>query len=184
MDPPLGVPVAGLTDRHTTLIKGRQSGQHRRPQPWIVAERQNALGRYQGFGDKSLTSDLLHQNFQLLPGQVSPKPALDPTNVARAGKPATQTRPPLQRQDPALQEITEYMHRGQTANRQFLNLVQYGPKLRHEARFYPPLLPVESGPVTQKGKTVVDLSTGDHPIITLVLPPHTTKGGDVGHCWI
>jgi hypothetical protein len=88
MDPPVGVPAAGLTDRHTTLIKGRQSGQYHRPQPWIVAERRNPLGRYQGFGDKSLTSDPLHQNFQLLPGQVSPRPALDPTNVARVGKPA------------------------------------------------------------------------------------------------
>jgi hypothetical protein len=44
MDPPVGVPAAGLTDHHTTLIDGRQSGQHRRPQPWIVEERPNALG--------------------------------------------------------------------------------------------------------------------------------------------
>jgi hypothetical protein len=117
MDPPVGVPAAGLADRHTTLIKGRQSGQHRRPQPWIVAERRNALGRYQGFGDKSLTSDPPHQNFQLLPGQVTPRPALDPTNVARAGKLATQTRPPLQWHDSALQEIAEYVHRGQATNR-------------------------------------------------------------------
>jgi hypothetical protein len=90
---------------------------------------------YQSFGDKSLTNDPLHQNFQLLPGQVSPGPALDPTNVARAGKPATQTRSPLQWHDPALQEIAEYVHRGQTTNRQFLNPVQYGLELRHEARF-------------------------------------------------
>jgi hypothetical protein len=102
MDPPVGVPTVGLTNRHTTLIKGRQSGQHRRPQPWIVAEQRNALGRYQGFRDKSLNSDPLHHNFQLLPGQVSLRPTLDPTNVARAGKLATQTRPPLQRHDPAL----------------------------------------------------------------------------------
>jgi hypothetical protein len=92
MDPPVGVPTTGLADRHTTLIKGRQSGQHRRPQPWIVAEWRNTLGRYQGFGDKSLTRDPPHQNFQLLPGQVSPRLVLDPTNVARAGKPATQTQ--------------------------------------------------------------------------------------------
>jgi hypothetical protein len=29
VDPPMGVPATGLADRHTTLIKGRQSGQHR-----------------------------------------------------------------------------------------------------------------------------------------------------------
>ena len=60
MDPPVGVPVAGLADRHAALIEGRQPGQHRRPQPWIIAERRNALRRYQGFGDKGLTSDPLH----------------------------------------------------------------------------------------------------------------------------
>jgi hypothetical protein len=76
------------------------------------------------------------------------------------------------------------VHRGKTTNRQFLNPVQYGPKLWHEARFYPPLLSVESGPVARKGKAVVDLSAGNHPVITLVLPPRTAKGGDVGHCWI
>jgi hypothetical protein len=184
MDPPVGVPAAGLTDRHTTLIEGRQSGQHHRSQPWTIAEQRNALRRYKIFGDKSLTSNPLHQNFQLLPGQVGPRPALDPTNVVKDGKPASQTRPPLQRHDPTLQEIAEYVHRGQTTNRQFLNPVQYGPELRHEAQFYPPLLPVESGPVTRKGKAVVDLSAGDHPVITLVLPPHAAKGGDVGHCWI
>jgi hypothetical protein len=26
MDPPMGVPAAGLANRHTTLIKGRQPG--------------------------------------------------------------------------------------------------------------------------------------------------------------
>jgi hypothetical protein len=29
MDPPMGVPAAGLVNRHTTLIKGQQPGQHR-----------------------------------------------------------------------------------------------------------------------------------------------------------
>jgi hypothetical protein len=184
MDPPGGVPTAGLADRHTTLIKGRQSGQHRQPQPWIVAERRNALGRYQGFRDKSLASDPPHQNFQLLPGQVSPRPALDPTNVTGAGKPATKTRPPLQWHDSALQEIAEYVHRGQATNRKFLNPIQEGPELRHEAWFYPPLLPVEFGPVTRKGKAVVDLGTCDHLVVPPVLRPHAAKGGDVGHCWI
>jgi hypothetical protein len=60
MDPPVGVLAAGLADRYAALIKGRQPGQHRRPQPWIIAEWRNALGRYQGFKDKSLTSDPLH----------------------------------------------------------------------------------------------------------------------------
>jgi hypothetical protein len=139
---------------------------------------------YQGFEDKSLASDPPHQNFQLLPGQVSPRPALDPTNITRAGKPATQSRPPLQWHDSALQEITEYVHRGQATNRQFLNPIQDRPELRHEAWFYPPLLSVESGPVTRKGKAVVDLGVGDHPVVPPVLPPRTAKGGDVGHCWI
>jgi hypothetical protein len=110
VDPPVGIPTTGLADRHTTLIKGRQSGQHRWPQPWIVAERRNALGRHQGFGNKGLTSGPPHQNFQLLQGQISPRPAMDPTNVAGAGKPTTQTRPPLQRHDSTLQEIPKYVH--------------------------------------------------------------------------
>ena len=29
MDPPMGVSAAGLVNCHTTLIKGRQPGQHR-----------------------------------------------------------------------------------------------------------------------------------------------------------
>jgi hypothetical protein len=29
VDSPVGIPTTGLADRHTTLIKGRQSGQHR-----------------------------------------------------------------------------------------------------------------------------------------------------------
>jgi hypothetical protein len=76
------------------------------------------------------------------------------------------------------------VHRGQATNRQFLNPIQDGPELQREARFYPPLLPVKSGPVTRKGKAVVDLSTGDHLVISPVLPPRAAKGGDVGHCWI
>jgi hypothetical protein len=76
------------------------------------------------------------------------------------------------------------VHRGQATNHQFLNPVQDGLELRHEAWFYPPLLPVESEPVTRKGKAVADLSTGDHPVVSPVLPPRAAKGGNVGHCWI
>jgi hypothetical protein len=33
-----------------------------------------------------------------------------PTDVVRAGEPAGQTWPPLQRRDPALQEIADHVH--------------------------------------------------------------------------
>jgi hypothetical protein len=66
-------------------------------------------GEYQGFRDKSLPSNP-HQEFQLVPGQIGTRPALDPTDVVRAGEPARQARPPLQRHDPALQEIVDHVH--------------------------------------------------------------------------
>jgi hypothetical protein len=40
----MGVLAAGLANSHTTLIEGRQRGQDRRPQPWIIVERRDALG--------------------------------------------------------------------------------------------------------------------------------------------
>jgi hypothetical protein len=43
-DPAVGVPDAGLANRHAALVEGRQRGQNRRPQPWVVAERRDALG--------------------------------------------------------------------------------------------------------------------------------------------
>jgi hypothetical protein len=43
-DPAVGVPVTDLTNRHATLVEGRQRGQDRRPQPWVIAERRDALG--------------------------------------------------------------------------------------------------------------------------------------------
>jgi hypothetical protein len=46
-DPAVGVPAAGLTNRHATLIEGRQRGKDRCPQPWVVAERRDALGEDQ-----------------------------------------------------------------------------------------------------------------------------------------
>jgi hypothetical protein len=51
-----------------------------------------------------------HQEFQLVPGQIGTRPALDPTDVVRAGEPAGQARPPLQRRNPVVQEITDHVH--------------------------------------------------------------------------
>jgi hypothetical protein len=42
-DPAVGVPAAGLANRHAALVEGRQRGQDRRPQPWVVAERRDAM---------------------------------------------------------------------------------------------------------------------------------------------
>jgi hypothetical protein len=95
-----GVPTTRLMNRHTALIKGRQRGQHRRPHPWIITKRRDVLGEHQGFKDKGLTSNPLHQEFQLLPGQIGTQPTLDPADIIRAGEPAAQARPPLQRHDP------------------------------------------------------------------------------------
>jgi hypothetical protein len=57
-----------MMNHHAALIEGRQRGQHRRSHPWIITERQDVLGEYQGFRDKGLTGNPLHQEFQLLPG--------------------------------------------------------------------------------------------------------------------
>jgi hypothetical protein len=51
------------------------------PQPWIVAERRDALGEDQGLRNEGLTGNPLHQDFQLVPGQVGPRPALDSADV-------------------------------------------------------------------------------------------------------
>jgi hypothetical protein len=51
-----------------------------------------------------------HQKFQFVPGQIGTQPALDPTDVIRAGEPAGQARPSQQRHDTALQEIADHMH--------------------------------------------------------------------------
>jgi hypothetical protein len=91
-DPAMGVPAAGLANRHAALVEGWQRGQDRRPQPWIVAERRGALVEDQGLRNEGLTSNPLHQDFQLVPGQVGPWPALDPVDVVRASEPATQAR--------------------------------------------------------------------------------------------
>jgi hypothetical protein len=56
-DPSKGVPVAGLANRHIAVIEGRQRGQDRRPQAWVIIERWDVLGEYQGFRDKSLPSN-------------------------------------------------------------------------------------------------------------------------------
>jgi hypothetical protein len=102
LDPAEGVPAAVLANHHAALVEGRQRGQDRRPQPWVVAELKDALGEDQGLRDEGFPSNPSHQDFHLVPGQVGPWPALDPADVVRAGEPATQARPPLQRRDPAL----------------------------------------------------------------------------------
>jgi hypothetical protein len=80
-DPAVGISVAGLANRHAALVEGRQRGQDRRPQPWIIVERKDTLGEDQGLRNKGLTSNPLHQDFQLVLGQVGPWPALDLTDV-------------------------------------------------------------------------------------------------------
>jgi hypothetical protein len=64
----VGVPATGLANRHIALVEGRQRGQDRRPQPWVVAERRDALGEDQGLGDKSFPGNPSHQDRQLIPG--------------------------------------------------------------------------------------------------------------------
>jgi hypothetical protein len=63
LNPAVGVPAAGLENRHAALVEGRQHGQDRRPQPWIVAERRDALGKDQGLRNEGLTGNPLHQDF-------------------------------------------------------------------------------------------------------------------------
>jgi hypothetical protein len=86
-------------------------------------------GEYQGFRDKRLTSNPLHQEFQFLSGQISTRPALDPTDIIRACEPAAQARRTLQRHDPTLQEVADHMHGSQIAGCQGLDPVQYGQEL-------------------------------------------------------
>jgi hypothetical protein len=45
-DPTEGVLAAGLANRHAAIIEGRQRGQDRRPQAWVIAERRDVLGEY------------------------------------------------------------------------------------------------------------------------------------------
>jgi hypothetical protein len=81
LDPAVGVPAAGLANRHAAFVESRQRGQNHSPQPCVVAERRDALGEDKGLDDEGLTSNPLHQNLQRLPGQVSPWPALHPADV-------------------------------------------------------------------------------------------------------
>jgi hypothetical protein len=48
----VGVPVAGLANRHAALVEGRQRGQDRCPQAWVVAECRDVLGRIRDSGTK------------------------------------------------------------------------------------------------------------------------------------
>jgi hypothetical protein len=113
----MGVPAAGLANRYAPLVEGRQPIQDRCPQPLVIAERRNALGRDQGLSDEGLTSNPLPQELQFLLGQVSAWPVMDPAEVVRASEPAAQACPRLQRRDPALQEVADHVHRCQAAGR-------------------------------------------------------------------
>jgi hypothetical protein len=101
-DPAVGVPASSLADRYATLVEGRQHGQDRRPQPWVIAKRRDALGEDQGLRDESFPSDPSHQDSQLIPGQVGAWPTLDPADVVQAGEQTAQARLPLQRRDSVL----------------------------------------------------------------------------------
>jgi hypothetical protein len=46
LDPAEGVLAAGLANRHTAIIEGRQRGQDLRPQAWVITERRDVLGEY------------------------------------------------------------------------------------------------------------------------------------------
>jgi hypothetical protein len=88
----MGVPTIGLANRHAALVEGRQCGQDRCTQPWVIAERKYVLGEDQGLRDKSFPSDPSHKDCQLVPRQVDARPALDPADVVRVGEPAEQAR--------------------------------------------------------------------------------------------
>jgi hypothetical protein len=140
-DPAEGVPAAGLANRHAAVIEGRQRGQDRRPQAWVITERRD-WGSIRDLGTKvSLVTP--HQEFQLVPGQIGTRPALDPIDAVRAGEPVGQVWPLLQRRDPALQEIADHMHSCQAARGQDLDPVQYRQELWREGWLGPPLLAVE-----------------------------------------
>jgi hypothetical protein len=125
----VGVPAAGLANRHAALVEGQQRGQDRRPQPWVVAERRDVLGEDQGLRDKSFPSNPSHQDHKLILGQIGAQPALDPTDVVRASEPAAQARYPLQRCEPTIKEVADHVHRRQAARSQALDPVQYGQEL-------------------------------------------------------
>jgi hypothetical protein len=76
-----GVLAASLVNRHATLVEGRQRGQDRRPQLWVIAERRDVLGEDQGLRDKSFPSNPSHQDCQLVLGQIGARPALDFADV-------------------------------------------------------------------------------------------------------
>jgi hypothetical protein len=182
-DPAEGVPSAGPANRHATIIEGRQRGQDRRPQAWVIAKRRDVLGEYQGLRTK-VSPVIPHQEFQLVPGQIGTRPALDPTDVIRAGEPIGQARPPLQRRDPALQEIADHVHRCQATHSQDLDPVQYGQELWREGWLGPPLLAVERGPLARQEEAVVGRGASNYPVAAPIFPPRTTKGGDVDYDWI
>jgi hypothetical protein len=56
----VGIPASSLADRHAALVEGRQRGQDRRPQPWVVAERRDVLGEDQRFRDEGFPGNPYH----------------------------------------------------------------------------------------------------------------------------
>jgi hypothetical protein len=51
-DPTVGVPAAGLANRHAAIVEGRQCGQDRRPQARGVVERRDVLESIRDLGTK------------------------------------------------------------------------------------------------------------------------------------
>jgi hypothetical protein len=52
LDPAMVVPAAGLANRDAALVEGRQRGQIHQPQPCVVVECRDALGRIRDSGTK------------------------------------------------------------------------------------------------------------------------------------
>jgi hypothetical protein len=109
---------------------------------------------------------------------------LDPADVVRAGEPAAQARSPLQWRDPALQEVTDHVHRRQAARSQALDPVQYRRELWRKGRLGPPHLAVKRWPIARQDEAVVGLDAGNRPVAAPVFPSRATEGGDVDDGWI
>jgi hypothetical protein len=77
------------------------------------------------------------------------------------------------------------VHQCQDARSQSLDPVQYGQELWRQGWLGPPQLAVERRPIARQDEALVGLDAGDHPVATQVLPPRSTKGGDVddGQIW-
>jgi hypothetical protein len=89
-------------------------------------------------------------------------------------------RPLLQRRDPALQEVSDHVHRRQATRCQALDPVQYELELWRQGWLGSPLLSVKSWTVARQGEAIVGLRASNHPVVVPVLPPCAAKGGDIG----